>query len=470
MSRYPTLPSGFSYGVSTASYQIEGAVDEGGRGSSVWDTFCAEPGRIRNGETGDVACDHYHRYTEDVALMRDLGIDVYRFSIAWPRIQPDGGGAANESGLDFYDRLVDELLAAAVRPAATLYHWDLPQALQDAGGWLKRDTAHRLAEYANIVGERLGDRVHMWMPINEPVVVTMFGHALGTHAPGQRLGFEALPTAHHQLLGHGLAVQALRATGATNIGIASNHQPSWPADDVDADREAAATYDTLVNYMFADPILKGAYPNGIGDGMPGPVEDDLAVISTPLDWYGVNYYQPTLVGAPGTTQTPSPTSEGAVMPEGLPFELGQIADAPTTDFGWAIAPQGLTEMLTTFRDRYGADLPPLYVTESGCSYHDKVAADGGVHDQQRIDYHDAHLRAVADAIDAGVDVRGYFAWSLMDNFEWAAGYTERFGLVHIDYETQRRTPKDSFYWFRDLLGARTGPAQQPHWSDHLGRR
>lgn len=454
MTGYPTLPPGFSYGVSTASYQIEGAVDEDGRGRSIWDSFCAEPGRISNGETGEVACDHYHRYAEDVALIRDLGVDVYRFSIAWPRIQPDGSGAANESGLDFYDRLVDALLAAGVRPAATLYHWDLPQTLQDAGGWLNRETAHRLADYAAIVGERLGDRVELWMPINEPVVVTMFGHALGTHAPGQQLGFGALPTAHHQLLGHGLSVQALRAAGATNIGIASNHQPSWPASQSDADREAAATYDTLINWMFADPILKGAYPNGIGDGMPGPVEDDLAVISTPLDWYGVNYYQPTLVGAPGSTQAPSPTSEGAVMPEGLPFELGQIADAPTTDFGWAIVPEGLTEMLTTFRGRYGDDLPPLYVTESGCSYHDEVGSDGGVHDQRRIDYHDAHLCAVADAIDAGVDVRGYFAWSLMDNFEWAAGYTERFGLVHIDYETQRRTPKDSYRWFQDLLAGR----------------
>ena len=459
MSGYPTLPSGFAYGVSTASYQIEGAVDEDGRGRSIWDTFCAEPGRIRNGETGDVACDHYHRYAEDVALMRDLGVDVYRFSLAWPRIQPDGDNTVNETGLDFYDRLVDELLSAGVRPAATLYHWDLPQTLQDAGGWLNRETAYRLADFATVVGERLGDRVRMWMPINEPVVVTMFGHALGTHAPGQRLGFEALPTAHHQLLAHGLSVQALRAAGATNIGIASNHQPSWPASDSDEDREAAAVYDTLINWMFADPILQGAYPNGIGDGMPGPVEDDLAVIATPLDWYGVNYYQPTLVGAPGGSRSESPTSEGAELPEGLPFELGQIADAPTTDFGWAIVPEGLTEMLTTFRDRYGADLPPIFITESGCSYHDEVTDDGRVHDSKRIDYHDAHLRAVADAIDAGVDVRGYFAWSLLDNFEWAAGYTERFGFVHVDYETQRRTPKDSYHWFRGLLSARTRPSE-----------
>ncbi|UYM03422.1 GH1 family beta-glucosidase [Solicola gregarius] len=448
------LPSDFLYGVSTASYQIEGAVDEGGRGRSIWDTFCAEPGRIMNGETGDVACDHFHRYAEDVALMRELGVDAYRFSIAWPRIQPTGQGVANQSGLDFYDRLVDELVGAGIKPAVTLYHWDLPQALQDKGGWLNRETAQRLAEYAGIVADRLGDRVHLWMPINEPVVVTMFGHALGVHAPGERLGFEALPVAHHQLLGHGLAVQALRAAGATNIGIASNHQPSRPASESAADQEATATYDALVNWMFADPVLRGTYPNDIGDGMPGPVGDDLAVISSPLDWYGINYYQPTVVGAPGSATAPSPTLEGAEPPVDLPFELGQLAGVPTTDFGWAVVPDGLTEMLTTFRDRYGDALPPLYVTESGCSYHDVVGPDGGVHDQKRIAYHDAHLRAVADAIDAGVDVRGYFAWSLIDNFEWAAGYAERFGLVHVDFETQRRTPKDSYRWFQELIAAR----------------
>lgn len=448
------------YGVSTAAYQIEGAVDEDGRGASIWDMFCAEPGRIRNGETGDVACDHYHRYAEDVSLMSDLGIDIYRFSIAWPRIQPDGQGAVNSAGLDFYDRLVDDLVAAGIRPAVTLYHWDLPQALEDTGGWLNRDTVAHFAEYASIVAERLGDRVHMWMPINEPVVVTMFGHALGTHAPGKQLLFDALPVAHHQLLGHGLAVQALRGEGAQNIGIASNHQPTWAASESDADQQAATAYDTLINWMFADPILRGTYPNGIGDGMPGPVAADLEIISEPLDWYGINYYQPTLVGAPGSAQAPSPTSEGAAMPDGLPFELAQIPDAPTTDFGWAIAPEGLTQVLTEFRDRYGDELPPVYVTESGCSYHDRVEPDGAVHDQLRIEYHDAHLRAVSDAIAAGVDVRGYIAWSLLDNFEWAEGYTERFGLVHVDFDTQRRTTKDSYHWFQELLADRVEPAER----------
>jgi beta-glucosidase len=450
---HPTLPDDFTFGVATASYQIEGAVKADGRGTSIWDTFCAEPGRIKNGDTGDVACDHYHRHPEDVALMKELGIDAYRFSIAWPRVQPTGSGPANEAGLDFYDRLVDELLAAGITPAATLYHWDLPQALQDAGGWLHRDTSERLADYARIVGERLGDRVGMWMPLNEPVVVTMFGHAVGTHAPGLELGFGALPVAHHLLLGHGLAVQALRATGATNIGIASNHQPARPASDSAPDAEATTFFDTLTNWLFADPILTGRYPDGLEGFMPGPVADDLKTISTPLDWFGINYYQPSLVGAPGSATEDSPVLEGAPLPEGMPFELHRITDAQTTDFGWAIVPDGLRQMLTTFKARYGDALPPLYVTESGCSFHDTVV-DGGVTDQGRIDYHDQHLRAVAQAIDEGVDVRGYFAWSLLDNFEWAEGYTERFGLVHVDFDTQVRTPKQSFRWFQQLLANR----------------
>ena len=453
MTDFPVLPAGFTYGVATAAYQVEGAVDEGGRGRSIWDTFCAEPGRIRNGDTGAVACDHYHRHAEDVALMAQLGVDVYRFSVAWPRIQPDGTGPANAEGLDFYDRLVDELLAAGITPAATLYHWDLPQALQDAGGWLSRDTSHRLAEYADLVARRLGDRVGMWMPLNEPVVVTMFGHALGTHAPGLALGFDALPVVHHLLLGHGLAVEALRGAGVDRIGIASNHQPAWAASDDPADRDAADLFATLTNWLFADPVLRGAYPEGFAEAMPGPVAEDLAVISAPLDWYGVNYYQPVLVGAPGRGGAGSPALEGAVA-AGLPFEPMQIPDVPTTDFGWAIVPDGLREMLVSLRRRYDDALPPLYVTESGCSFHDVVGDDGRVADQGRIDYHDAHLRAVADAIAAGVDVRGYFAWSLLDNFEWAEGYAERFGLVHVDYDTLARTPKDSFDWFRRLLAAR----------------
>jgi beta-glucosidase len=451
---FPPLPDGFLHGVATAAYQIEGAVTEGGRGPSVWDTFCAGPGRIRHGETGEIACDHYHRYEEDVALMAGLGVDAYRFSISWPRIQPTGAGPANPAGLDFYDRLVDALLAADITPAVTLFHWDLPQALQDAGGWENRETARRLADYAAIVAGRLGDRVGMWMPINEPIVVTMLGHAVGGHAPGKQLGFGALAVAHHLLLGHGLAVGALRAAGITNIGIASNHGPVWAATDSAEDAAARDLYDALVNWMFADPVLLGRYPDEVAGLMPGPVDDDLRAISAPLDWFGVNYYRPTLVAAPGSGGEGASVVDDVVLPPDLPFELREITGVPTTDFGWPVVPDGLREILATFRDRYGDRLPPLYVTESGCSYHDRVGPDGAVHDPARIDYHDAHLRAVAAAAADGVDVRGYFVWSLMDNFEWAAGFDERFGLVHVDFATQERTPKDSYRWYQQLLAAR----------------
>jgi beta-glucosidase len=285
----------------------------------------------------------------------------------------------------------------------------------------------------------------------------MLGHAVGTHAPGRELGFGALAVGHHLLLGHGLAVAALRAAGATNIGIASNHGPIWAATDSAEDAEARDLYDTLVNRTFADPVLLGRYPDVVAGLMPGPVDDDLRVISAPLDWFGVNYYRPTLVAAPGTGAADAPElDDDVVLPPDLPFELRRITGVPTSDFGWPVVPDGLREILTTFRQRYGDRLPPVYVTESGCSYHDEVGPDGAVHDQARIDYHDAHLRAVAAAVDQGVDVRGYFVWSLLDNFEWAAGFDERFGLVHVDYATQARTPKDSYRWYQQLLAARHG--------------
>ncbi|HET8601250.1 MAG TPA: GH1 family beta-glucosidase [Segeticoccus sp.] len=454
MTEFPELPHGFVFGTATAAYQVEGAVEADGRGRSVWDTFCAQPGNIKDGETGEVACDHYHRHAEDVALMRDLGMDAYRFSLSWPRIQPEGTGAVNPAGLDFYDRLVDELLAAGISPVVTVYHWDLPQPLQDAGGWQSRATAQHLADYAAIVGARLGDRVRMWVPVNEPVVVAMFGYALGVHAPGLQLGARALPVAHHLLLGHGLATQALRAAGCHTIGTASNHAPTWPASDSTEDRAAAALYDTAYNWLFADPVLCGSYPDHFAEAMPGPVADDLHVISTPLDFYGINYYQPTVIGAPGATPAQSSPLAALPLPDGLPFEPRPLSGHPTTDFGWAVAPEGLTEVLQTFRDRYAGQLPPLYVTESGCAVHDVVGADGQVHDPRRTAYHRDHLRAVAAAIADGVDVRGYFVWSTMDNFEWAEGYRQRFGLVHVDFATLRRTPKDSYRWFQQLLAAR----------------
>lgn len=357
----------------------------------------------------------------------------------------------NAKGLDFYDRLIDRLCSAGITAAVTLFHWDLPLALQEQGGWMNRDTSYRLGEYAQVVGERLSDRVGMWMPLNEPVVHTLYGHALGVHAPGLALGFEAFQAAHHQLLGHGLAVEALRATGCTNIGIASNHAPVRAASDSPEDVMAADIYDHVVNWMFADPVLVGKYPaDEFAQLLSGPVDEDLKIIGAPLDWYGINYYEPTMIAAPVEGQG----TEGVLevdLPPGLPFAPVAITGYPTTDFGWPIVPEGLGEILRTFHARFGDALPPIYITESGCSFHDAPDAGGVVDDEARIDYHDAHLRALRSAMDDGVDVRGYFVWSLLDNFEWAAGYKERFGLVHVDFDTQKRTPKTSFEWYRGLI-------------------
>ena len=445
-----SFPASFLWGVATAAYQIEGAVEEDGRGPSTWDTFCATPGKVLGGDTGAVADDHYHRYPEDVALMRELGIGAYRFSIAWPRIVPTGSGPVNPAGLDFYDRLVDELCAAGIAPVATLYHWDTPQPLEDAGGWLERDIVYRFADYATAVGERLADRVRMWMPLNEPMVVTLFGYGVGGHAPGKALLFGALPVAHHQLLAHGLAVQALRAAGAGNIGIANHHFPVWPKSDSEPDTTAAQAYDALINGVFADPVLLGRYPDPeFAAAMPGPVAEDLKTISTPLDWYGVNYYNPSQVGAP--TTDPKSTVDGFELPPGLPFDFPPITGVPITGFGWPVVPDGLRQILTIFQQRYGNKLPPIYITENGCAYDDGPDEHGRVADTRRIEYLDGHLTALRAAMDEGVDVRGYFVWSIMDNFEWSVGYSQRFGLIHVDYATQARTPKDSYFWYRDLI-------------------
>ncbi|MFJ5307341.1 GH1 family beta-glucosidase [Streptomyces sp. NPDC088350] len=426
----PRFPADFLWGVSTSAHQIEGAAEA--REPSVWDVFEAEPGRIKDGSTAAVACDHYHRHHEDVALLTDLGVDAYRFSISWPRVNSPGG-------LDFYDRLVDELGEAGVRPVPTLFHWDLPVTRD----WMDRDTASRFAEYVSVVADRLGDRVKKWITLNEPAEHTLLGHALGAHAPGKTLLFDALPVAHHQLLAHGLAVRALRAAGATDIGIANSHGPTWPASQEPEDVEAANFYDLLLNRLFADPLLLGEYPSGLGELMPGDVESDLKVIAEPIDWYGINYYAPSRVGAPQGAEI---EFGGLTLPAELPFSVRDIEGVPVTDFGWPVVPEGLTELLTTFRDRYGDRLPPVVITENGCSYE-------GVDDQDRIAYLDGHVRALHGALEAGVDVRGYFVWSLLDNFEWAEGYERRFGLVHVDYETQARTPKASYGWFQGMLRA-----------------
>ncbi|HET6968955.1 MAG TPA: GH1 family beta-glucosidase [Ornithinibacter sp.] len=431
------LPPGFVFGTSTASYQIEGAAAEDGRGPSIWDTFTAQPGRVVDGATGDIACDHYHRWPEDLELMKRLGADGYRFSVAWPRVQPSGTGAVNEPGLAFYDRLVDGLLDAGIAPMATLYHWDLPQPLEDAGGWLERDTALRFGDYAATVAERLGDRVTHWCPVNEPNVTTLLGYAQEEMAPARGLMFGALPVAHHLLLGHGLAVQALRAGARGEVGTATNHITVWPATDGEADRAAGDLLDTLWNRLFADPILLGRYPEPFGDTMPGPVADDLALISQPLDFYGVNYYNPIGVRA-------------AAQDAALPFEYTEITGYPTTDFGWPVVPASMTDLLVGLKARYPG-IPPLVITENGCSYGMGPDASGVVDDQPRIDYLDSHLRAIADAVGQGVDVRGYYCWSLLDNFEWAHGFTQRFGLVHVDFDTLVRTPKRSFDWYADVI-------------------
>jgi beta-glucosidase len=441
--RLPQLPPGFRFGTSTASYQIEGAASEDGKGPSIWDTFTHQEGRILDASTGDVACDHYHRYAEDVALMKQLGAGGYRMSISWPRIQPAGSGAPNAAGLAFYDRLVDELLEADIKPMVTLYHWDLPQALQDDGGWLNRATVDRFAEYAAIMGEALGDRVEHWIPVNEPNVVMMLGHAIGMHAPGYALMFDAIPVAHHLLLGHGRAAIALREAGATSVGCANNHAPMWPASDDEADVGASKLFDALWNGMFTEPMLLGRYPVDLAPLLEDVIQDgDLSVIRQPLDFYGLNYYNPFKIGA---------TPEDAEMP----FEFRELLGYPTTDIGWPVVPDALREYLIILRARYRAAIPPIFITESGCAYNVGPDEQGVVDDQARIDYLDSHLRAVAEACQRGVDVRGYYTWSLMDNFEWAEGYSQRFGLVHVDYETQKRTPKRSFQWYADVIAAQT---------------
>ncbi|MFE0874685.1 GH1 family beta-glucosidase [Streptomyces smyrnaeus] len=441
----PAFPDGFLWGVSTSAFQIEGASAEDGRGPCAWDAFTRRTGRIKDGSDAAVATDHYHRWPEDVALLRELGVDAYRFSLSWPRVLPSGGGQLNRPGLDFYDRLVDTLCEAGIQPVPTLFHWDTPLALEERGGWLRRETAHLFADYADIVAARLGDRVNRWITLNEPAELTLLGYGLGVHAPGERLLFDALPAAHHQLLGHGLAVRALRANGAGSIGIANSHGPVRPLSDSPADTGAADFYDTLTNHLFADPLLLGRYPDQeLAELLPGPVEDDLEVIGEPLDWYGINYYRPTVVGAGGE----GGTFAGVDIPAEVPFTLHETPGRERTGSGWAVVPEGLTDTLCTLGERYGDRLPPVLITENGCAYPDRT------HDGRRIDFLDAHLRALHTALAEGADVRGYFIWSLLDNFEWAEGYTQRFGLVHVDYATMERTPKDSFHWLRRALAAR----------------
>ena len=449
-----SFPPGFVFGAATASYQIEGAVDEDGRGPSIWDTFSHTPGRTHLGHTGDVADDHYHRYPEDVALMADLGLSAYRFSVAWPRVLPQGAGRVEQRGLDFYRRLVDELLGKGIEPWLTLYHWDLPQALQDQGGWTNRDVAARFADYAGVVADALGDRVTHWSTLNEPMCSSLLGYQAGQHAPGERNPVHASRAVHHLLLGHGLAAGVLRERGVEDLGITLNFTPISPATDSAADVDAARRLDGQQNRMFLEAVVRGAYPADVVEdlaraGAPLPVEDgDLAVIAAPLDWLGVNYYFTNVVrGGQEPTGKPTPFigAEDVV-------DLDPVG--PRTTMGWNVDPEGFTELL--LRISKVAPGLPLVVTENGSAWPDTVASDGSVHDVERTDYLLRHLQAVTAAVAQGADVRGYFAWSLLDNFEWARGYDQRFGLVYVDYETQKRIPKDSARAYAEVLRRHRG--------------
>ncbi|MFD9706400.1 GH1 family beta-glucosidase [Lentzea sp. NPDC059081] len=426
------LPDDFFWGVATSAYQIEGAWDVDGRGLSIWDTFSRRPGAVANGENGDVACDHYNRMPADVELIASLGVSTYRFSVSWPRVQPGGRGPVNSRGLDFYSRLVDALLEKGVDPWLTLYHWDLPQELEDAGGWPLRDTAYRFQEYAGLVHDALGDRVRTWTTLNEPWCSTMLGYESGRHAPGRTNFSEAMRAVHHLLLGHGLAARELRSRGVSSLGITLNMGSHSAASDDPADVDAARVADGLGTRIYMDPLVFGRYPADVvadlaARGVSLPVVDgDLAVISTPLDVVGVNYY------------TSHVHSGGGVVSQGL----------PVTAMGWEIVPEGFTSLLLRLQRDYGV---PLVITENGAAFDDLVVEDGRVVDLDRVSYLSSHISAVAAAVRGGADVRGYLAWSLMDNFEWGYGYGKRFGLVAVDYSSQERVLKQSAVWYRDLI-------------------
>ena len=461
-----TFPDGFVWGSATAAYQIEGAVDADGRGPSIWDTFSHQPGRIVDGTDGDVACDHYHRWRDDVALMADIGLASYRFSVAWPRIVPDGSGEVNQAGLDFYRRLADALLEHGITPLVTLYHWDLPQALQDAGGWTNRDTPHRFAEYAQAVAGALGDRVHAFATLNEPWCAAFLGHSSGVHAPGLTDNATALAAAHHLNLAHGLGIAAMRAElpQPAELSVTLNLAVVRPASQHPADIAAAQHVDGLANRLFLDPMLRGRYPVDVLEDLRhitdwSFIQDgDEATINADIDLLGINYYSPTLVAAatpalqaevsgrwvndPMSASGPSPypgTDRALSLPQAGPY----------TAMNWRIEAPSLTELLL----RVHADYPdvPLVITENGAAFDDELDGDGRIRDTDRIAYVRDHLSAVHSAINQGVDVRGYYVWTLMDNFEWAWGLSKRFGLVHVDFATQERRLKDSARWYRDVI-------------------
>lgn len=464
------IPGDFRLGVATAAYQIEGATHRDGRADSIWDAFCRIPGAVVGGDSGERACEHYDRYRDDVALMSDLGVQVYRFSTSWARVQPDGR-TANAAGLDFYRRLVDELLGAGITPWLTLYHWDLPQALQEAGGWPARDTALRFADYAADVHSALGDRLTNWTTLNEPWCSAFLGYLSGEHAPGIQNPQASLDAAHHLLLGHGLATQRLRELGPElSLGITLNMTVADPVDPADeADVDAARRIDAQHNRLFLDPIFRGAYPADLladldARGLHLPVLDgDLAAIATPIDALGINYYHGEAVSARPPADPPLSSAAPSERPKLSPFPAGEGIYAhprglPLTAMDWEVQPEGLTRLLVRIDDEYARPAGvTLYVTENGAAYTDVVAADGSVDDAERAEFVRLHLDAILDAIDQGVTVKGYFYWSLMDNFEWAWGYDKRFGLVRVDYGTQERTVKASGRLYQSIIAARSVP-------------
>lgn len=437
-----SFPENFAWGAATASYQIEGAWNDNGKGESIWDRFSHTPGKVENGDTGDIACDHYHRWQEDIVLMKEIGLKAYRFSIAWPRIFPSGRGEVNQAGIDFYSQLVDALLEAGIEPFVTLYHWDLPQALQDEGGWPKRKIVDAFVEYADLVSRVLGDRVKNWITLNEPWVSAFVGHEEGRHAPGIKDMHTAVAASHHLLLSHGLAVPKIRENSPdANVGITLNLSPHEPASPSIFDRKATIWGDGYLNRFFLDPLVGRGYPqdmvNNFGSAMEFAQRDDLDTIAVPIDFLGVNYYTRKIA-----------RSEVVSEEENEPCTV--FRGDEITEMDWEVYPEGLYNLLG--RMHFDYNFPAIYITENGAAFKDQVVNDE-VDDPQRLSYIKRHLKQVHRAIEVGVPVKGYFVWSLMDNFEWAHGYTKRFGLIYIDYETQQRIPKSSAKWYAQVIRA-----------------
>ena len=440
-----SFPDGFLWGAATSAYQVEGSPLADGAGPSIWHRFTRTPWLVPSGDNGDVACDHYRRYEEDVQLMRDLGLGAYRFSVSWSRVLPEGRGRVNEKGLDFYRRLVDALLANGIRPLITLYHWDLPAALDDRGGWLNRDVADWFAEYARVMYRALDDRVEMWSTLNEPWVVTDGGYLHGALAPGHRNLFEAPIASHHLMLAHAAGVEAYRAEGKHQIGLVVNLEPKYPASDLDEDLAAVRRADAYMNRQYLDPVFHGRYPDEMrdifGEAWPEFSAEDLARIRQPIDFLGVNYYKRAVTRFDATA---------------LPVQASEVRQKRHvyTETNWEVYPPGLTDTLVWVKEQYG-DIP-LYITENGAAFYDPPTADGEVQDPLRVDYLRTHLRAAREAIDRGVDLRGYFAWSLFDNLEWSLGFAKRFGIVHVDFDTLKRTPKASARLYSEVIRTNGG--------------